>query len=183
MKTTYILHGGFTPYTVQINDLFFAEISMRSPENPTILMVYFATDNGDKYFAEDSEQFIKNSHGQKLTLIKATEEDFENQVINADVVYLRGGRSGKLLEALKRFPNFSQLVKGKVIAGDSAGAKVLCKAFHTSSHECVSGLGLLPNTLICHYKDSDKETLKDLESEQDAIYLREYEYKVISLEE
>lgn len=183
MKTTYILHGGFTPNSKQINDLFFAEIVKRSPENPTILIVYFATENGDKYFPEDSEQLNKNSEGKSLNLVKATEDNFERQLADADVIYLHGGSSKKLASALKKFPTFSELVRGKVIAGDSAGSKVLTNVLYTSDNEKILGIGLLPYTIIPHYKDSEEDSLKGGKQDSDTIYLHEYEFRVIEMEQ
>jgi hypothetical protein len=79
MKSTkFVLHGGFNPGGgIQISDGFFHEMLVDTPSEVKVLIVYFATDNGDKYFPEDMEQFNKNSDERKLFFEKADEEGFE----------------------------------------------------------------------------------------------------------
>ena len=181
MKTKFILHGGFTPGKKQENDDFFQEILKSSPEKAKILLVYFAKET-DKIPAnrdEDINQFNKNKHRKALSFDVANEETFLKQVVWADIVYLHGGISLKLLNTLKQFSNLKQLFEGKIIAGDSAGANVLSAVFYSERAGGVfNGLGILPIRTICHYSEKYKDKFVEDTFGLETLFLLEYRYKV-----
>lgn len=181
MRTKYILHGGFTPGELQVNNAFFKEILKDATNTPKILLEYFAkeVDRVEKNRDEDIEQFNNNSDHRTLVFETASDQDFVEQVKKADIVYLHGGHSGRLLEALKKYPGLKQLFEGKIIAGDSAGANVLAECFYSMKIGITEGLGLLPIKLICHFKEENKEKLKDVKPGLETIFLPEYYFKVI----
>jgi hypothetical protein len=181
MKTKFILHGGFIPGEKQENDGFTKEILKDTPEKVRILLVYFAKelhripDNK----AEDITQFNKHKGNKEFIFEVATEELFEGQTQEADIVYLHGGASAKILEVLKKFSNLPRLLQGKIVASDSAGVNVLSKAFHSVTNGQVSeGLGILPFKVICHYKEEYKDKLADIYPELETVFLPELEFKV-----
>ena len=180
MKTKFILHGGFIPGGKQENDDFFQEILKDAPEKAKILLVYFAkeSDRVAKNKEEDIGQFNKNKGNKFLSFEVATEELFPEQVKKADVIYLHGGHSGKLLEALKNFSNLKQLFAGKIIAGDSAGANVLVSAFYSQKIGASEGLGLIPIKIICHYLAENKEKLNKIKPNLETLFLLEYQVRV-----
>lgn len=179
MKTKYILHGGFTPHLKQENDAFFSKILEGTPQELKILLVYFATDNGEKYFPEDIEQFRKNGMDKKLQFEMADESRFEQQIITSDVVYLHGGRSRKILDKMRKFANFPELIKGKVVAADSAGANALSTYFYSRQVGVCEGLGILPIKFIPHFVEEYRDKLLEVRSELETLFLPEYSFKMV----
>ncbi len=184
MKTKFILHGGFEPNTKQENDAFFQEILSTAPKEPRILLVYFAKkpDRVEKNRAEDIDQFNKNKGDRTLSFETANEKDFLGQVRSADVVYLHGGHSGLMLEAMKKWSGFKGLFEGKIVAGDSAGANALSTIFYSDTIGIAEGLGVLPIKIICHYTEEKKDTLEKVRPELETIRLPQYQFRVIEEE-
>ncbi len=185
MKTRFVLHGGFTPHIKQQDDAFFREVLRSAPEEAKVLLVYFAkeADRINVNKEEDIKEFNKNKDKKTLLFEVATEELFLSQVAWADVVYLHGGATVKILEVLKKFPNLGKSFGGKVIAGDSAGANVLAKAFYSQRANGVfDGLGILPIRVICHYSEEHKNVFPNDDSSVETLLLREYEYKTFECE-
>ncbi|OGZ01858.1 MAG: hypothetical protein A3A43_03345 [Candidatus Liptonbacteria bacterium RIFCSPLOWO2_01_FULL_56_20] len=180
MKTKFILHGGFTTGEKQENNPFFQEILSSAPSETKVLLVYFAKepDRIAKNREEDIEQFNRDKGDKILSFEVATEDLFPEQVKKADVIYLHGGHSGKLLDALKKFPNLGQLFGGKIIAGDSAGANVLTAAFYSQKIGVSEGFGLVPIKIISHYREENKDKLNEVRPELDTLFLPEYHFKV-----
>ena len=185
MKTEFILHGGFIPGQKQENDEFTKEILKDTSEEVRILLVYFAKelhripDNK----AEDIAQFNKHKGDKELIFEVATEELFEGQTQEADIIYLHGGASAKILEILKKFPNLQKLFQGKIVVGDSAGVNVLSKVFYSvTSGQVLEGLGVLPFKVICHYKQEYKDKLADIYPELETVFLPALGFKVYEYE-
>ena len=182
MRTKFVLHGGFTPGEAQVNDSFFKEILSDAPSESVILLVYFAkeADRVVKYRDEDIEQFNKNKGSKTLQFETASEDGFVDQVKKADVVYLHGGHTGKILETLKKYSGLKELFEGKIVAGDSAGANVLAAAFYSGTLGVAEGLGVIPLKVICHYREELKNMLQEVRPELEIIFLLEYQFKVIT---
>ncbi len=183
MKTKFILHGGFAKGAEQENDAFSSEILKSAPAKANVLLVYFAEDParvGEKR-EEDIEQFEKNKGNKILLFETADKESFPEQVKGADVIYLHGGHSGKLLGALKKYPNLKELFEGKIVAGDSAGANVLTSAFYSQKIGVSEGLGLVPIKIISHYLEENKDKLNHLRPDLETLYLPEYQFKVFEI--
>jgi peptidase E len=185
MKTKFILHGGFTPKNTN-EDLsdFYREMLKDAPESGKVLIVPFAKDAERVVPASERVKGeLNDSKEQKnLTIEVANEENFVEQMKSADVIYFQGGKTLRLLEVLKKFPNLESLLQGKVVAGDSAGANVFGKLFYSPSANGVfEGLGILPLKIIPHYEEEYKDVFKDQGEDLEPLYLREYEYKVFNL--
>lgn len=179
MKTKYVLHGGFTPGIKSVSDSFFRKVLKDTPNELKILIVYFATDNGDKYFPEDQVQFEQNGQGKKLTFKKATIDNFKEETEQADIIYLHGGNSLKMLETMKGFPELKDLLKGKIVAADSAGANILSVNFYSKRNGICKGFGILPIKFIPHFEEENKSKLDHVNPNLETICLREYEHKLI----
>lgn len=185
MKTKFILHGGFPQGAKQENDAFFQEVLKTAPQESKILLVYFAkeSDRIEKNREEDIEQFNKNKGDKILTFDVATEAQFEEQIQNADVIYLHGGHTGKLLETLKKFPSFKTLISGKIVAGDSAGTNVLCSVFYSLRMAVVGeGLGIIPIKVLSHYGEINKDKFDGIRPDLETLHLPEYQFKVLGLD-
>jgi len=74
--------------------------------------------------------------------------------------------------------DLGDLFKGKIIAGDSAGANVLSSAFYSMRIGVSEGLGLIPIKIICHYIEENKSKLNQIKPDLETIFLREYEFGV-----
>jgi peptidase E len=185
MTTKFVLHGGFdTEKSVQENDLFFLEILKNTNNNLKILLVYFAKDidSFPKIIDRNIIQFTKNK-GNKFLFFQIAEENlFLDQITQSDIIYFNGGRSKKILEILKKFPDLKLVFKGKVIAGDSAGANILSKYFYSPSSDNVfEGLGILPIKLIPHYREDYKGKLDSVGEDLELLLLPEYKFKVFEV--
>lgn len=81
MKTKVILHGGFTRVQNVLNEQFYNEMLAGTPEDVTILLVYFASekfDNTDKMHWVTAG-FAKAAGKKQLIFVEATEENFQEQ--------------------------------------------------------------------------------------------------------
>lgn len=183
MKTKFILHGGFTPKKQEEdNSDFYKEILKDAPENAKILIVPFAKDieRIAPTTVRVMGEFNENKWQENLAFDVANEEFFVEQIKLADVIYLQGGTTLKILEVLKKFPNLKELLEGKIVAGESAGMNVLAKYFFSPSANGVfDGLGILPIKTIPHYKDEYKDVFKGKGEDLENLFLKEYEYRVI----
>ncbi len=182
MKTKYVLHGGFQAGVKAENDKFFAEVLKNTKDNMNVLIVYFATDNGDKYFPEDIEQFEKNGVGKKLYFKKADRNILTEQLLWADIVYLHGGNSLKMLEAMSGFSGLRILLAGKVVAADSAGANLLSKYFYSKRNGVCEGFGVLPIKFVPHFEEENRNRLDEVANDFKTLYLKEYEYEVLEID-
>ncbi len=182
--TKYILHGGDAQIFNNENDLFFREILKDCPNNPKILLVYFAkeVDRIPKNKAEDVEHFEKNKESKQLSFEIASEEYFLNQINNSDIVYIHGGSTVKLMSVLSKFENLQNHFKGKIVAGESAGANALSTICYSPSVDLVvKGLGILPVKIIPHYLPGKEIKLEGARQELELLLLSVYKYKVFKL--
>lgn len=181
MKTKFILHGGYSGRKNSENDKFFKEILKDAPKDTQILLVYFAKEV-DEYLRmqrEDIWQFEENSDNKNRSFEIASEESFPKQTAQSDIIYLHGGKTSKLLTALKQYPNLRELFEGKIVAGESAGAYVLSACFYSKTEGGIfEGLGFVPAKTICHYVGENKENLNECPSELETLLLADYQYKV-----
>ena len=184
MKTKYILHGGYAGKENKENDKFFKEI-LSSPEMElTILLVYFAKNKKDykRVKSEDIRQFNRNANNKILNFKIAEKKNFIKQIKESDVIYLHGGKTSKLLKALKKYNNFSEVIKGKIIAGESAGAYVLSSYFYSKSERgYFEGLKLLPVKIICHYVGENREQLNKCSFDYKELLLRDFKFKAFKI--
>ncbi len=185
MATKFILHGGFPPKQKQEDDPFFLEILKDTPENTKILLCYFAKekDRIPDNSREDIAQFEKNKEVFKsLSFEIADEEKFPEQIKNADVIYLHGGKTTKLLAALQKFPDLKELFLEKTVAADSAGVNSISSFCYSQSADTIlEGVGIIPFKTICHYSEEFRGKADELNQRDDSselLYLAENEYRV-----
>ena len=182
--TKFILHGGYTSVQNEHNDGFFKEIVRDISDGGQVLIVYFARneDEYEKLFEQDTQQFEKAANGKKLKLALADMSSFIDQVKSSSAIYIRGGETQRLLEALRHYPNFASVIRGKTVAGSSAGAYVLATNYDTNSKkENRKGLAILPLNVMCHFHNNFEalDELKRRAPELETITLKNYEYKVV----
>ncbi len=191
MKTKFILHGGYTGTDNEQNRTFYEEIVRDLPDQATILLCHFASTDEDSAgkFEENIKKHKEQAQGKQLHFLLANENDFIEQLKKSDALYLRGGSTPRLLTALNKYNNLRENLKGKTIAGSSAGAYVIGKysPFHDdeSGGKVREGLGLLPLRIVCHFESKDlppnPQALSLLENtnlELELVTLRDFEWKV-----
>lgn len=167
--TKYLLHGGETSRQSEDNNKFFFEMTKVDKSPVKILCVYFAreVEAWDKLFDQDQKCFSSVAPTKVLSFTRADKDFkiFEEQIKNADVIYMRGGVTEDLLSVLRPFENFGRLLTNKVVSGSSAGVCVLAQYFHsgTPGTHARAGLGLLPIKTFVHYSEEKQEELKELE--------------------
>jgi peptidase E len=188
MKTKFILHGGMMSHGGPDNEAFFAEFVSNLAEGATVLWIGFARKEGD----DRENTFVRDTgwidaHGnKKLEYRSATLEDFETQVQSADALFVTGGNSEVLINAVRSFPEFSSWIEGKTYAGSSAGACLVSSIYYHCSQQKISeGIGLLPIRLMVHYGNPDfnatDETLVELQQQRvdlELVVLPECEWVV-----
>lgn len=180
--TKFILHGGNTSTPNSSNNKFFTEIIKDVPDRGHILIIYFARKKEDynDLFARDKVNFLSHARNKELELVVAKKEQFVNQLKEADAIYMRGGDTFRLLEALKH-SDFTKNIKDKIVAGSSAGAYVLSRYFFSkSTNDIHEGLGLLPIKVICHYNGNREilDKLKVFGDDLEVVLLKDYEFKI-----
>lgn len=184
MKTKFILHGGFMKGVRQEDDNFFREILKTAPENTKILLVYFAEppEKVDQRREEDLDSFNRNRGSKVVSFDIATEKDFLKQIESSDIIYLHGGGSARIMEILKQYSGIEELFKGKIVAGDSAGANVLTRAFYsTTGGGLMYGLGIIPIKLICHYTPDKEGRLDGISDDLETLKLKEFEIRTYEI--
>jgi len=182
MNTKFILHGGFNKDKAdEDNHVFYSEILKDTPDRLKILLVPFAKDADRIVPATEkiSKEFRNSSPDKNLQIDIATESDFLYQLENTDVIYFHGGRTLKLLESLRKFPQLGELLEGKIVAGESAGANIFAKFCYSPNADVVTeGLGILPIKIIPHYIEKYEDKLNNIGSGLELVLLAEYQYKV-----
>lgn len=154
-----------------------------------MLVVLFARaeDTHTEAFQDETEK-INRGTNKHLNIINAVKDKFIEQIKQADAIVIRGGDSLKLLNLLKRHPQFKEAIKSKTVAGSSAGAYVLSKYYYSADYNKIfEGLGILPIRLICHYdskefdvKQSAREQLDKYPKSLDLVILKDHEWKVFN---
>jgi len=182
--TKYILHGGFDKNKGYIKDEFFQSALQDTPENVKIFLVFFA--ELEEYLQlrvnQCKEQFNNNKGAKTLEFKMASEENFLEGCMWADVIFLSGGRTEKIIGKLKNFKNLKQVFESKTVAGDSAGVNVLSKLFYSrKTKEIKEGIGILPYKIFVHYQDGTPNPLAGKEPGLETLLLHEYEVKIINI--
>lgn len=184
MKTKFILHGGFTKgKTDEDNSKFYAEILKDAPEKAKVLLVCFAKD--DDRIPDATTRVMaelnKNKWQKEIIFEIANKESLLEKIKLFDVIYFHGGRTLKLLETLKGFPDFRNSFDGKIVAGESAGANVWGRYFYSPNADSIGeGLGYLPIKIIPHYIEQYEGKLDGVGKDLAELDLPEYEYKVFN---
>jgi hypothetical protein len=153
--TKYILHGGVNGPQTFDNKLFYQEM-IKGFDKPNVLLVYFSREINeyDYLLNRDTNNFKWAEPGKTCSFVVATEENFKEELAKADVVFMCGGVTTKLLGAMNRMNvDLKELFKGKVVAGSSAGANLISEWHYGNVQKRVmKGSCLLPITIFVHYK-------------------------------
>ena len=150
--TKYILAGGCDlQYPEYLSQL--ARIIRTDFEQPKILSCWFSIsdDEAEAKFSDYKEYFL-NFFNEKTEFIKATKDEFLDQVENANVIYFHGGHTTLLLPAMERYGEMREVFRGKIVVGSSAGANYISKfGFSPSKATVGKGTGLVNVSTIVHF--------------------------------
>lgn len=172
--TKFVLHGGFVRDMDPNNDSFFHEITAGTTGRVLILLNYFARDDEEveKSFKQHKERFLQNSGNQELVFEIAKPDTFVAQLKKADVLFISGGDTKKLVDKMSLTPNLRVLFHDKVVAGSSAGVYVLSKYYWSNDKkELGNGLGILNFKALCHHKSGDTDIVNKLLSYKEDLPL------------
>ena len=152
--TKFILVGGY-PHKAPDGGKAFSEELVKGFKEPVrVLDCLFARpcENWEKAYSQDKEFYTKHLPNTKFELILADPEKFLEQIEDCNAIYIRGGDTRVLMSVLAGVGDWVSKLKGKTLAGSSAGADLIAKYFYDLDYlEFGEGLGLLPIKTIVHY--------------------------------
>jgi dipeptidase E len=181
-------HGTTTYETKEIDEEI---VKMTNKNSPTFLFIGLASSFSDSYY--DIMKEIYKNLGCKTTYLKKKNiinnpDIVKNKITEADIIYMSGGDTKKLVDTLKEY-KIDELIKeaqnrGCVIAGISAGAIAIADSglsdyqiLNNISNKYAFTKGLkLININICPHANK-KERIDDLKE-----LLKENNQEVICLE-
>lgn len=155
MKTKYILVGGYPNRAPDKGKAFCEEVIRGFNEPVRILDCMFARpeDTWAEELAYDKKFFKDHLPNKKIEIELAEPDKFLKQIKWANAIYLRGGKTSKLMQLLGANKRWEGELNGKTIAGTSAGANIIAKYYYgLDSLKIIEGLGLLPIKVIVHYR-------------------------------
>ncbi len=148
-------------------------IKMSEKENPTFLFIGLASSFSDSYY--DTMKKIYKDLGCTCTYLKKKNilnnpDIVKNKISAADIIYICGGDTVKLLEDIKKY-EIDMLLKealnnGTVLVGISAGAILLSKGGYSDAlmlrgesenYEYLEGLSFTDVNFCPHYKSSKEK--------------------------
>lgn len=192
--TKFILHGGGSEAWSEAERLknfqSVARLLTSNLQSPIkVLLVYFARSSEfwDEKLIEDKANFSKEVTGVDCILEVADTDPvvLEEQIKRSDIIFVRGGNTKRLIEAIQCLPNFSQLLRDKIYFGSSAGAYIIARHYYSNDrHQIEEGLNILPIKCFAHWDESQQKSLDELTKygeELPVILLREGEYKIFNL--
>lgn len=155
--TKYVLLGGFATRAADGGAAFCNELvsGLRTPVRICECLFALPAESWEQAIVSDVELF-RNAVPERIVEFACAEVvTFVHQIENADIVYFRGGSTKLLLLTLSSIEGWKEALKGKTVAGSSAGACMLSQYyFDTSEPDGMlhPGVGLVPVKVTCHYK-------------------------------
>lgn len=192
MKTKFILHGGMLSYVDERNDSFFQEFTKDLQDGDTILFVGLARrdeQERQRIYKRDSGYIFAQTE-KDLIIENAELVTIAEQAQKADAIFITGGDTMAMVDDLRGNEEFIDAIRGKVIAGSSAGAYLFSQYYWACSGNAVEqGLGVIPYRVKAHYGNpefnSTEETLPVIEGvhkEYELLLLPECEWIVKEIE-
>lgn len=167
-------------------------VKMTGKENPNFLFVGLASSFSDSYY--DTMKKIYKDLGCTCAYLKKkniinNSDIVKNKILDADIIYICGGDTVKLINDIKEYeidPLLEEAAdSGTVLVGMSAGAILLSRGGYSDAlilrgesekHEYLEGLGIINIDFCPHYKSN---SLKDTELYE---YLKDNSDKMFCLE-
>lgn len=185
--TKYILHGGKTSVNSIDNQKYYLETINIPKQNMNLLIVSFARE--PQIWKEKLEQyrqiFLNLNSDKQINFVLADPDSkiFTKQIQEADIIFILGGETIRLIKHLENIKNLKELFKDKIIAGSSAGANLLSKYYYTiNGKEVRHGLGILNIKTFPHFEPSltkELEELKNYKEDLPIYTLPEEKFEII----
>lgn len=171
-----LIGGGNTRAGVwETKEIDMEVVKMTGKEKPNFLFVGLASSFADSYY--DAMKAIYKELGCECQYLKKkniinNRDIVENKIRNADIIYIGGGDTIKLMTELEKY-NLTELFieainSEKVVVGISAGAIMLCHEGYSDSlkirgesdkFDFIKGLGILPIVFSPHHSDEKRSEL------------------------
>ena len=177
MKLMLIAGGNTRNGAWETKEIDIEAVKMTGKEKPNFLFVGIASQFADSYY--DAMKAIYKELGCECQYLKKkniinNRDIVENKIRNADVIYIGGGDTIKLMTELEEY-NLKDLFveavnSNKVIVGISAGAIMLCSEGYSDSlkirgesdkYDFIKGLGILPIVFSPHHSEEKDNELND----------------------
>ncbi len=146
--------------------------------HPRVLVFTWARPSFDSRFDKRRlfTSYMRSLGAKEVEFVEfGEEENLEQRLLDADLVYLTGGQASVLVERAEK-AGLDKLLGGfcGVIVGRSAGALALCRRCVTTIREkkrvrVVEGLGLVDVTLKAHYTSKKDKSLEHF-SQKEPIF-------------
>jgi len=181
MKTCVLIGGGNNtdsrlPYENETIDKEIVKLTKK--QEPIFLFIGLASNNSDSNYDQIKKYYQKlNCHTEYLKKknIINNPNIVKEKIQRADIIYIGGGDTIKLLDTIKEYKIDLLLKetynKGTVLAGKSAGAILLSKEGFSDSfilrgekekYEFINGLNIINVSICPHFHQEEKKT-KELE--------------------
>jgi peptidase E len=174
------------------NDDFLREVTKGLEDGDRVLFIGFARrdENDRREIYERDKKLILAQTDKRIEVVDGTYKGLIQQAKDARVIFVTGGETPELVKDIQEYPDFLDTIKGKTIAGSSAGACLFSKYYFFSAEKGIlEGLGVLPIRLMVHYGNPEysatDKTLKELKKypeDLELITLPEHEWRVIEAE-
>lgn len=175
MKTRFLFHGGGFSHETKKEAEFFRGFTKDLSDGDTVLFIGFARpDDGERQeIFERDKGYVLASTDKDISVENAQLETVVEQTKQAQAILITGGDTRGLVADLKEKDGFIEALKGKVVAGTSAGAYLFSTYFYSCGENKVfPGLGTFPIKMVCHYggtqfdiTDEDVQKMKDYPGE------------------
>ena len=185
MTTKVIISGGWADLINVENSKFYTEILKGTKDNLKILLILFAKPESEWDTKSQCiiNQFDRVKDGKILEFTITSHDSLQEQVRAADIVYIRGGDSAMLVAAMQKHPEFKSWLKGKIVAGESAGTYILSTYFYSKNMGSIGrGIDLLPIKSICHFEGKNEDKLDECPPNLEKVLLKDFEHQVYYLE-
>jgi hypothetical protein len=114
----------------------------------------------DKFvlFSELMKENVEQGVFPKFTL--ASQENFEQEVADSDIIYFYGGDFELLKYRLNQY-DLRKLLQNKTVAGSSSGFVIFVKTFFDSDYRKVNyGLGFIPIKTLPHFGEKISDPVR-----------------------
>ncbi len=167
----YLIGGGSIENddTKEIDKAAFSEAGGQ----PKVFVIPWTSSDNQKLekYIKIMPEYFSNIGAKQVVLASLSDslEKIKHELDNSDMIYIPGGDTEYLIEAVKR-KGLAPLLKSyrKIIVGNSAGAISMCregiltKDRYNTHIRIVEGFGLVDFSVSTHYKESEDADLLEL---------------------
>ncbi len=163
-------NGVLLPYETKEIDEEIVRLSNKN--NPKFLFISIASSHPDEYFEGIKKVYEKLGCIVSHLDTDKSFEELENEILNADIIYVGGGDTKHLMEQLRAKGIDELLIKAYekeiVCSGLSAGSYCWFKC----NYDLTEGIGVINAVNIAHYEDKNqiaKTKFYDVIKEKDLV--------------